>query len=73
MATKHAGRIGGRGERTGTVSRREFLRLGGVGLAGAAMLGLTGCGDSGSAGGITVASWDVASDALKATIPLFKK
>ena len=49
------------------------MRLGGAGLAGAAMLGLTGCGGSGSAGGITVASWDVASDALKATIPHFKK
>ena len=47
------------------------------GLAGAALLGsgaLAGCGGSStSGGGIKVASWDVASDALKATIPLFKK
>lgn len=57
------------------MSRREFLRLGGVGLAGAAVLGsgtLAGCGSSDSPG-LTVASWDVARDALKNTVPLFKK
>ena len=27
-----------------TLSRREFVRLGGAGLAGAALLGVTGCG-----------------------------
>lgn len=62
--------------RPGGMSRREFLRLGGVGLAGATMLGggtLAGCGESGGSDGLTVASWDVASDALKATVPLFKK
>ncbi len=32
------------------LSRKEFLRLGGAGLAGAALLGVTGCG-GGSAGG----------------------
>ena len=60
----------------GGMNRREFLRLGGAGLAGAALLGsgtLAGCGGSSSSGGLTVASWDVASDALRATIPLFKK
>ncbi|CAN5301992.1 hypothetical protein BH24ACT19_BH24ACT19_22040 [soil metagenome] len=31
------------------ISRREFLKLGGAGLAGAAMLGTAGCG--GGAGG----------------------
>ena len=59
----------------GGINRREFLRLGGAGLAGAALLGsgtLAGCGGS-SSGGLTVASWDVADDALKATFPLFKK
>src|SRR4028119_145154 len=28
----------------GSLSRREFVRLGGAGLAGAALLGVTGCG-----------------------------
>ena len=34
----------------GGISRRQFLRLGGVGLAGAALLGAAGCGggDEGS-------------------------
>ena len=34
----------------GTISRRQFLRLGGAGLAGAALLGAVGCGggDEGS-------------------------
>ena len=60
---------------TGGMSRRRFLRLGGAGLAGVALLGggsLAGCGSSDSPG-LTVASWDVARDALKNTIPLFKK
>jgi putative spermidine/putrescine transport system substrate-binding protein len=36
---------------TGTkLSRREFLRLSGVGLAGATLLGTVGCGGGGSAG-----------------------
>ena len=56
------------------MGRRDFLRLGGAGLAGTALLGtLAGCGGGSSGGALTVASWDVASDALKATIPLFKK
>lgn len=59
------------------MDRREFLRLGGAGLAGAALLGsgtLAGCGGgSDTSSGLTVASWDVADDALKATFPLFKK
>ena len=58
------------------MSRRDFLRLGGAGFAGSALLGtgaLVGCGDGSRGGALTVASWDVASDALKATIPLFKK
>ena len=58
------------------MDRRQFLRLGGAGLAGAALLGsgtLAGCGGGSSGEGLTVASWDVADDALKATFPLFKK
>lgn len=61
----------------GGMNRRDFLRLGSAGLAGAALLGsgtLAGCGGGSSAsGGLTVASWDIASDALRNTIPLFKK
>ena len=68
-----ATRPGRRGN--GGMNRREFLRLGGAGLAGAALLGtLAGCGGSSAgSGGLTVASWDIASDALRNTIPLFKK
>src|SRR3712207_2738103 len=59
-------------------SRREFLRLGGAGLAGTALLGsgtLAGCGgqQQGASGSINVASWNIAADALKETIPAFKK
>jgi lactose/L-arabinose transport system substrate-binding protein len=57
------------------MSRRRFLRLGGAGLAGTALLGggsLAGCGSSDSPG-LTVASWDVALKALQNTVPLFKK
>ncbi len=39
-----------RRERRAGISRREFLKLGGVGLAGAAMLGTTGCGGGGNEG-----------------------
>ena len=35
------------------ISRREFLRLGGAGLAGAALLGAAGCGGSGEESGAT--------------------
>lgn len=33
----------------GSMSRRDFLRLGGAGLAGATLLGVAGCGSGGSA------------------------
>jgi len=42
----------GAGGRRGTeLSRKEFLRLGGAGLAGAALLGTAGCGGGGQEGG----------------------
>jgi raffinose/stachyose/melibiose transport system substrate-binding protein len=37
-----------------TVSRRDFLKLGGAGLAGAALLGAAGCGQSQQGGGQVV-------------------
>ena len=37
----------------GMISRRRFLRLGGVGLAGAALLGAAGCGGGEEASGAT--------------------
>lgn len=40
--------IGGR--RGAELSRRDFLRLGGAGLAGAALLGTAGCGGGGQGG-----------------------
>ena len=43
---------------TGTgLSRKEFLKLGGAGLAGAALLGAAGCGGGGSGSGDLVISW----------------
>ena len=45
-------------KKTGTgLSRKEFLKLGGAGLAGAALLGTAGCGGSGSGSGDLVVSW----------------
>ena len=42
-------RVAGEGETSGrdTLSRREFVKLGGAGLAGAALLGASGCGRGG--------------------------
>ena len=37
--------------RLGRMSRRDFLKLGGTGLAGAALLGVAGCGGGGQEGG----------------------
>ncbi len=47
-------RIGGRGA---NLSRRDFLKLGGAGLAGAALLGTAGCGGGGSASGDIILSF----------------
>ncbi len=47
-----------------------------MGLSGAALLGggaLAGCSSPSRGPGLTVATWDVADDALRATIPLFKR
>jgi multiple sugar transport system substrate-binding protein len=37
----------------GTLSRRDFLKVGGTGLAGAALLGVAGCGGGEQGGGAT--------------------
>ncbi len=42
-------RTGGRGG--ADLSRKDFLRLGGAGLAGAALFGVAGCGGGGQSGG----------------------
>ena len=39
--------------KTSRVTRRDFLKVGGTGLAGAIVLGVAGCGGGGSQGGIT--------------------
>ena len=43
--------------KTTGLSRKEFLKLGGAGLAGAALLGTAGCGGSGSGSGDLTLSW----------------
>ncbi len=45
--------MGQRRKRPGSLSRREFLKVGGTGLAGAALLGAAGCGGGGQGGGPT--------------------
>src|SRR4028119_2532445 len=35
----------------GPINRRDFLKLGGAGLAGATLLGVAGCGGGGEGGG----------------------
>jgi multiple sugar transport system substrate-binding protein len=60
----------------GTISRRQFLRLGGAGLAGAALLGAVGCGggDEGSgANTITLAFIPDQAGGLKKLIDEFNR
>ncbi|MDP9456560.1 MAG: hypothetical protein M3Q60_12470, partial [Actinomycetota bacterium] len=48
---------------TRPVSRKEFLRLGGAGLAGAALLGVAGCGgNEGAQGGEVVRFFTAAQE-----------
>jgi multiple sugar transport system substrate-binding protein len=46
----------------GGISRRQFLRLGGAGLAGAALLGAAGCGGGEEAGGATTITFAFTPD-----------
>lgn len=62
----------------GGISRRKFLKLGGAGLAGVAMLGAAGCGggdrqDNGGATSITFTFGPDASGGLQALIDRFNK
>lgn len=54
------------------LSRKDFLRLAGGGVAGAVLLGASGC-VAAAAGDLTVASWNTAADALKACVPAFNR
>ncbi len=47
------GASGGRGFSSGSISRRDFLKISGAGIAGTALLGVTGCGGGGGVGGAT--------------------
>ncbi|WP_166176818.1 ABC transporter substrate-binding protein [Rubrobacter tropicus] len=50
----------------GRFTRRDFLRLGGAGVAGASLLGLYGCGGGGSSGAqIDWASWANSGEATR--------
>ena len=61
------------------ISRRHFLKLGGVGLTGAALLGAAGCGSGGGGGGggrplVFVSLWGDYQEAQeKAWINPYKK
>jgi multiple sugar transport system substrate-binding protein len=49
------------------VSRREFLKLGGAGLAGAALLGVAGCGGGGESGENAIGWQAIPAYSLQAT------
>jgi multiple sugar transport system substrate-binding protein len=51
-----ANEVAGFGE--GSLSRRGFLRLGGVGLAGVALLGASACGGAGDTGNLVLSYWE---------------
>ena len=53
MRAMHSGSRNGHGRPYAgkKIGRREFIKLGGAGLAGAALLGVVGCGGGGGAGG----------------------
>ncbi len=58
------------------MSRRDFLKIGGAGLAGAALLGAAGCGGGGGEGGsgsITLSFGREASGTLQKLIDTFNK
>jgi multiple sugar transport system substrate-binding protein len=61
----------GRSVRRG-LTRRDFLKVGGAGLAGAAMLGSVACGGSEGAGKVTLTFWSWVPD-IEKEIKLFEE
>jgi multiple sugar transport system substrate-binding protein len=60
--------------RPGTLSRRDFLKVGGAGLAGAALLGAAGCGGGGEqSGGATELYFTAPADTSGTTDELIKQ
>ena len=59
--------------RASTISRRDFLKVGGVGLAGAALLGATGCGGGQQGGGPIELVFTSAPDDTETAGKLVKK
>src|SRR5215210_8696507 len=53
--------------------RREFLKLGGAGLAGAALLGSAGCGGSSGSGDLIFAMGTDTSGTLEPLVKKFNK
>jgi multiple sugar transport system substrate-binding protein len=51
-----AGGVAGFGENS--LSRRDFLRLGGVGITGVALLGASACGGAGNSGNVVLSYWE---------------
>src|SRR5829696_9815232 len=63
--------LGGESGSAQRLTRRDFLKAGGVALASAYVLGMTGCGGSQSQGGkvtLTYANWVASEAATRATI-----
>ena len=74
MTQRLQGRIGRPGSRL--FNRRDFLKMGGAGLAGATLLGAAGCGGGGGGsfnGEITVGFGREASGTLQKLIDKFNK
>jgi multiple sugar transport system substrate-binding protein len=56
-----------------SLSRRDFLKVGGAGLAGAALLGATGCGGSEQSGGATELYFTAPADTTGTTSKLISQ
>ena len=61
------------GLRTRKLSRRDFLRVGGAGLAGVTLLGAAGCGGGGQQGGATELVFTSAPDDTETTPKLVQR
>jgi multiple sugar transport system substrate-binding protein len=56
-----------------SLSRRDFLRLGGAGLAGTILLGTSACGAGENPGNVILAYWEVIPEATQKLIKQFNK